>query len=344
MHAESRTGLRLERRRRACVAACSCAGPSHRRREPRRGPRKTPLGPRRGMRPAVARPASWTRLRRASASSPGSARSTGVSPASNSSRSETTDRDSSSRRLSSSARGSAPGSTAGGACVRRPRAAQAESARETETAEHPRDTRPQEGRCYHWPPSRSGHRAVLPERLGPAGPIQSHGEGGRRGVTAYELVLILDPELAEERRRIVDRTRQLIERGGGSVTGHDSWDAAAGLRDRPPAGGGLPPRIFYADPSPLEPRARVLGRSATAVAHLPCSGGEGHRPRAAVATGDYASNTRRREKRRSRKWPPASTGSCPGQTESAIPSFATPVGDARLPAPHRRNPVRALSG
>ena len=40
----------------------------------------------------------------------------------------------------------------------------------------------------------------------------------------YEILLMLDPELAEERRtEIVARVRQLAERGGGSWDAEDSW-------------------------------------------------------------------------------------------------------------------------
>lgn len=40
----------------------------------------------------------------------------------------------------------------------------------------------------------------------------------------YEILLLLDPELTEERQaEIVQRTRELIERGGGTVERHDPW-------------------------------------------------------------------------------------------------------------------------
>jgi N-acetylmuramoyl-L-alanine amidase len=71
-----------------------------------------PLG-RLRMRSAVRRPASWTRLRRSSTSGAVSARSTGVSAASNSSRSSTSGRDSASLRRSSSARESGSGGGGG---------------------------------------------------------------------------------------------------------------------------------------------------------------------------------------------------------------------------------------
>lgn len=43
-------------------------------------------------------------------------------------------------------------------------------------------------------------------------------------MTPYEILLMLDPELPEERQsEIVTRTRELIERGGGSWDAHDVW-------------------------------------------------------------------------------------------------------------------------
>jgi small subunit ribosomal protein S6 len=43
-------------------------------------------------------------------------------------------------------------------------------------------------------------------------------------VTPYEILLMLDPELPEERQsEIVQRTRELVERGGGAVDRHDVW-------------------------------------------------------------------------------------------------------------------------
>jgi small subunit ribosomal protein S6 len=43
-------------------------------------------------------------------------------------------------------------------------------------------------------------------------------------VTAYEILLMLDPELPEERQAdIVARARELIERGGGTWANQDVW-------------------------------------------------------------------------------------------------------------------------
>jgi small subunit ribosomal protein S6 len=43
-------------------------------------------------------------------------------------------------------------------------------------------------------------------------------------LNAYEILLMLDPELPEERpNEIVARTRELVERGGGTWRSHDVW-------------------------------------------------------------------------------------------------------------------------
>ena len=40
----------------------------------------------------------------------------------------------------------------------------------------------------------------------------------------YEILLLLDPDLAEARQEeIVARARQLVEQGGGTWVGHDPW-------------------------------------------------------------------------------------------------------------------------
>lgn len=43
-------------------------------------------------------------------------------------------------------------------------------------------------------------------------------------MTQYEILLMLDPELAEGRQEeIVARSRELVERGGGTWVRHDLW-------------------------------------------------------------------------------------------------------------------------
>jgi len=57
----------------------------------------------------------------------------------------------------------------------------------------------------------------------PAGPIQTEGRRRER-VTEYEILLLLDPELAEEKQAdVVARLRDMIEKGGGTFERHDVW-------------------------------------------------------------------------------------------------------------------------
>jgi small subunit ribosomal protein S6 len=43
-------------------------------------------------------------------------------------------------------------------------------------------------------------------------------------VTEYEILLLLDPELADEKQaELVGRLRTLIEKGGGTFERHDAW-------------------------------------------------------------------------------------------------------------------------
>ncbi|HEX2303904.1 MAG TPA: 30S ribosomal protein S6 [Gaiella sp.] len=43
-------------------------------------------------------------------------------------------------------------------------------------------------------------------------------------MTEYEILLLLDPELAEEKQaEVVGRLRTLVEKGGGTFERHDAW-------------------------------------------------------------------------------------------------------------------------
>jgi small subunit ribosomal protein S6 len=68
------------------------------------------------------------------------------------------------------------------------------------------------------------HRAVR-SRAAPAGEADlDHGKEVSGTVVNYEILLMLDPELAEQRQdEIVTRARELIERSGGTWVRHDVW-------------------------------------------------------------------------------------------------------------------------
>jgi small subunit ribosomal protein S6 len=64
-----------------------------------------------------------------------------------------------------------------------------------------------------------------PERRRQAGPIQTVGRKEVIGtLTTYEILLMLDPELPEERQdEIILRVRELVEKAGGTWRSHDAW-------------------------------------------------------------------------------------------------------------------------
>jgi small subunit ribosomal protein S6 len=61
----------------------------------------------------------------------------------------------------------------------------------------------------------------------PAQAREADSDRGKRNegtVNEYEILLMLDPELAEERQaEIVTRTKELVEKGSGSWLSHDVW-------------------------------------------------------------------------------------------------------------------------
>jgi small subunit ribosomal protein S6 len=79
-------------------------------------------------------------------------------------------------------------------------------------------------------------------------------------VIDYEILLLLDPELPDERQNeIVTRTRELIERGGGRFDAHDAWGRrklAYEIDHKPEGAYHL--LTFAAEPAGLDEVSRVL--------------------------------------------------------------------------------------
>ena len=77
---------------------------------------------------------------------------------------------------------------------------------------------------------------------------------------AYEILLMLDPELPDERQtEIVTRTRELIEKSGGSWDAHDVWGRrklAYEIDHKPDGAYHL--LTFSAEPETLAEASRVL--------------------------------------------------------------------------------------
>ena len=87
----------------------------------------------------------------------------------------------------------------------------------------------------------------------------------------YEILLMLDPELPEERQEeIVRRMREAVDNAGGRWVGHDSWGRRrlsyeiAGKHD-----GAYHLVNFDADPATLDELSRVLRITDGVMRHLP---------------------------------------------------------------------------
>jgi small subunit ribosomal protein S6 len=86
----------------------------------------------------------------------------------------------------------------------------------------------------------------------------------------YEILLLLDAELPDERQNeIVTRTRELVERGGGSFEGHDVWGRrklAYEIDHKPEGAYHL--LTFSAEPGTLDEISRVLKITDGVIRHL----------------------------------------------------------------------------
>jgi small subunit ribosomal protein S6 len=89
-------------------------------------------------------------------------------------------------------------------------------------------------------------------------------------VTQYEILLMLDPELPEQRQgEIITRTRELIERDGGSFDRHDAWGRRRLAYEIDHKGEGIYHLLtFAAEPATLDEVARVLKITDGVMRHL----------------------------------------------------------------------------
>jgi small subunit ribosomal protein S6 len=89
-------------------------------------------------------------------------------------------------------------------------------------------------------------------------------------VTPYEILLMLDPEVPDERQtEIITRTRGLIERGGGTWETHDVWGRrklAYEIQHR--TDGVYHLLTFSAEPETLDEVSRVLKITDGVMRHL----------------------------------------------------------------------------
>jgi small subunit ribosomal protein S6 len=89
-------------------------------------------------------------------------------------------------------------------------------------------------------------------------------------VVAYEILLLLDPELPEERQNeIVGRARELIDRSGGSFGEHVAWGRRKLAYEIDHKGDGSYHLLtFEAEPATLEELARVLKITEGVMRHM----------------------------------------------------------------------------
>lgn len=89
-------------------------------------------------------------------------------------------------------------------------------------------------------------------------------------MTDYEILLMLDPELPEERQtQIVDRARDAIERDGGSWDKHEPWGRRRLAYEIDHKGEGSYHLLtFAAEPATLEEISRVLKITDGVMRHL----------------------------------------------------------------------------
>ena len=92
---------------------------------------------------------------------------------------------------------------------------------------------------------------------------------------AYEILLMLDPDLPEERQtEIITRARQLIEKGGGTWQSHDVWGRGDSPTRSTTSQTGRTPVPVQAEPETLDELA-ASSRSRTASCVTSRSGGRG---------------------------------------------------------------------
>ena len=90
-------------------------------------------------------------------------------------------------------------------------------------------------------------------------------------VIPYEVLLMLDPELPEERQsEIIGRARELIERGGGSWQSNETWGRRKLAYEIDHKGEGAYHLVsFEAQPETLAEVSRILRITDGVMRHMP---------------------------------------------------------------------------
>jgi small subunit ribosomal protein S6 len=89
-------------------------------------------------------------------------------------------------------------------------------------------------------------------------------------VVDYEILLLLDPELADEKQaEVIARVRELVEKGGGTFDRHDAWGKRKlAYEIDKKADGSYHLLHFTAAPETLDEISRVLKIDDTVMRHL----------------------------------------------------------------------------
>ena len=89
-------------------------------------------------------------------------------------------------------------------------------------------------------------------------------------MAAYEILLMLEPDLAEERHEeIVSRARELVQRGGGTWIRHDAWGRRRLAYEIKHKGEGFYHLLeFDAEPETLDELTRILKITDGVLRHL----------------------------------------------------------------------------
>ena len=141
----------------------------------------------------------------------------------------------------------------------------------------------------------------------------------------YEILLMLDPDLAEERQtEIVTRTHELVEKGGGTWLSHDVWGRrrlAYEIDHKPDGAYHL--LQFDAQPATLDEITRVLKITDGVMRHMATrrvkGGGRGAPPPLPPVE---ARPRYEREERRASAPPPEAVEAAPDEVEAAQPESA----------------------
>ena len=151
-------------------------------------------------------------------------------------------------------------------------------------------------------------------------------------MTAYEILLLLDPELAEERQsEIVTRIRDLAEKGGGTWVSHDTWGRRRLAYEIDKKGEGYYHLLNVdAEPATLDEISRILKITDGVMRHLAVHRIEGR-------------GTGYRPDPESAPLPPASDTSPSADAAGDTPAGSDDTGEAPEYAGETDSPARATA-